>query len=161
MSKLPLVAAALLVGALVVPVALSGRTPSLAPVDGRLRPCSPRPNSVSSQADDETQRVQPLALPEGIDAFHAFRRFVEVLDARREVRLVQTLPPPAVPPVPITYAHLEFVTPFLRFRDDVELLLDAENRVIHVRSGSRVGYSDLGANRKRVEALRPVLAAVR
>ena len=41
-----------------------------------------------------------------------------------------------------------------RFVDDLECRLDAENRVIHVRSASRVGYSDLGVNRKRVERLR-------
>jgi uncharacterized protein (DUF1499 family) len=42
----------------------------------------------------------------------------------------------------------------LRFVDDVEFLLVPAERVIHVRSASRVGYSDLGTNRKRVEALR-------
>ena len=45
----------------------------------------------------------------------------------------------------------------MRFTDDLEFLLDRERGVIDVRSASRVGYSDLGANRKRVEALRGVL----
>ena len=159
MSKLPLVVALLLVGALVVPVALSSRTPSLtAPTDGRLRACSRRPNCVSSQAEDEAQRVAPLALPAEVDPHAAFRRFVELLDLRRDASYVPSEQPATEPKV---YAHVVFVTPFLRFRDDVELLLDVEARVVHVRSGSRVGYSDLGANRKRVEALRQVLAEVR
>jgi len=32
--------------------------------------------------------------------------------------------------------------------------LDASERVIHLRSASRVGRSDLGANRKRIESIR-------
>jgi len=38
--------------------------------------------------------------------------------------------------------------------DDVEFLLDDGTKTIHIRSASRVGYSDLGVNRKRVEAIR-------
>ena len=44
--------------------------------------------------------------------------------------------------------------PLLRFRDDLELQLDATAGVIHLRSCSRVGRSDLGTNRRRVEAIR-------
>ena len=44
-----------------------------------------------------------------------------------------------------------------RFIDDIEVLFDDQNRVIHIRSASRVGYSDRGVNRARVEALREAL----
>ena len=40
------------------------------------------------------------------------------------------------------------------FVDDAEFLLDRSNRMIHVRSASRLGYSDLGTNRRRIEELR-------
>ena len=50
------------------------------------------------------------------------------------------------------YLRVEFVTPLMRYVDDVEFRLTPE--AIHVRSASRVGRSDLGANRQRVEALR-------
>ncbi len=52
------------------------------------------------------------------------------------------------------YLAATFKTPLFRFVDDVELRLDGTNRVIHVRSASRVGRSDLGENRKRVAELR-------
>ncbi len=55
------------------------------------------------------------------------------------------------------YLHVEFTSLIFRFVDDVEFRLDAEAGVIQVRSASRIGYSDLGANRKRVEALRAAL----
>ena len=57
------------------------------------------------------------------------------------------------------YAHAVWSTSLIGFRDDVELLLDREARAIHVRSASRVGHSDLGANRKRVDALRAAFEA--
>ena len=53
-----------------------------------------------------------------------------------------------------TYIHVEFTSLIFRFVDDVEFLFDDEKKLIHVRSASRVGYSDLGANRNRVEEIR-------
>ena len=52
------------------------------------------------------------------------------------------------------YLHAEFTSALFRFVDDVELLLDADAGVVHVRSASRIRYSDMGANRRRVEAIR-------
>lgn len=52
------------------------------------------------------------------------------------------------------YLHAEYTSPFLRFVDDLELLVDSNAKVIQVRSASRVGTWDLGANRRRVEGLR-------
>jgi len=48
-------------------------------------------------------------------------------------------------------------TPLMRFRDDVQLQFDPDSELIQVRSSSRLGISDLGTNRRRVEALREVL----
>ncbi|MFK7732854.1 MAG: DUF1499 domain-containing protein [Pseudomonadales bacterium] len=45
----------------------------------------------------------------------------------------------------------------MRFRDDIQLLYKAEQNLIHVRSSSRFGVSDMGVNRKRVEFLRQIL----
>ncbi|MEZ6015120.1 MAG: DUF1499 domain-containing protein [Planctomycetota bacterium] len=158
--------AALLLVVLFAPVLLSSRVPAVGLIDGQLRPCPAKPNCVSSQAEDEAQRVAPLALPADVDAQGTFQRFLEVLDARSDARVVMRTAfpqqdPPASPPLPPNFAHVEFVTPYLRFRDDVELLLDRDARVVHVRSGSRVGHSDFGQNRKRVEVLREVLAGLK
>ena len=45
-------------------------------------------------------------------------------------------------------------TPVMRFRDDVQLLFIPDDRLIHVRSASQLGLSDLGANANRIETLR-------
>lgn len=52
------------------------------------------------------------------------------------------------------YLRMTFQTPWLRFTDDVEFYFSAKERLIHMRSASRVGHSDLGTNRKRLEAIR-------
>ena len=51
------------------------------------------------------------------------------------------------------YLRVVFVTPKMRFRDDVEFYLDAENKEVHFRSASRAGKSDMGLNRQRHEQL--------
>jgi uncharacterized protein (DUF1499 family) len=158
-SKLPLIAAALVVALLIVPVLLSSRIPEVSPVDGPLRPCGNAPNCVSSQALDEAHRVEPLQVPTGVEPHDAFKRFLELIEARRDARIHARAP--IQPNVPYTFAHAEFVSPYLRFRDDVELLLDPGAGLVHVRSASRIGYSDLGQNRARVEELRAMLAGLR
>jgi len=52
------------------------------------------------------------------------------------------------------YWHVEFRSRVFRFVDDVEFLFGPAGRQIHVRSASRVGYSDFGANRRRIEEIR-------
>jgi len=52
-----------------------------------------------------------------------------------------------------SYLHAEARSRVFRFVDDVEFVLDPGARVIQVRSASRVGYSDFGVNRRRVERL--------
>jgi uncharacterized protein (DUF1499 family) len=49
------------------------------------------------------------------------------------------------------YLHATFTSRIFRFVDDLELRLDGENGIIHLRSASRTGYSDFGVNRKRAE----------
>lgn len=56
-----------------------------------------------------------------------------------------------------SYLHAQFVTSLMRYIDDVELRMDKNKQVIHIRSASRVGHSDMGANRARVEMIRMVL----
>jgi uncharacterized protein (DUF1499 family) len=52
------------------------------------------------------------------------------------------------------YWRIEFRSRIFRFVDDVEFLFDPESKRIHVRSASRLGHSDLGVNRQRVETIR-------
>ena len=124
-------------------VALSQRSVTVGPEDGRLRPCPDSPNCVSSQETSAEHAIEPLRFEGDPDA--AFAALVE---------LVRAFPRAEVVTVEGGYLHAVVRTPVLRFADDLELLLDRDARTIHVRSASRVGRSDLGANRARVEALR-------
>jgi uncharacterized protein (DUF1499 family) len=56
--------------------------------------------------------------------------------------------------VEANYLRVEARTRILRFVDDVEFQIRPGSNVVDMRSGSRVGYSDLGKNRRRLEAIR-------
>jgi uncharacterized protein (DUF1499 family) len=123
---------------------LAGKRPfDLGVRDGRLKACPPSPNCVCSQAPEGPHHIAPLRYAG--DGAAAFARLREI---------VARSPGAAVVRESEGYLHAELATPWLRFVDDVELLLDAPAGVIHVRSASRLGYSDLGTNRRRVEAIR-------
>lgn len=109
--------------------------------DSGLAACPSSPNCVSSQAVDELHRIAPLAFSGDPDA--AFARLKLVLGRRADTRIVDEK---------VGYLRVELRTTL--FVDDGEFLLDREGRVIHVRSASRLGYSDLGKNRKRMEEIR-------
>lgn len=110
---------------------------------GRLSACPPSPNCVSSQALRDAQQVEPLRCRG--DA-------AQVLDRLR--RAIVSLPGATILRAEGRYLHAEFRSPLLRFVDDLEALVDPERGVVELRSASRLGYWDLGANRRRVEALR-------
>ena len=107
----------------------------------RLSACPSSPNCVSSQASDERHRIAPLAFNGDPDS--AFARLKQVLARRSDTAVIEEKP---------GYLRVELRTTF--FTDDGEFLLDRAGRVIHIRSASRLGYSDLGKNRSRMEEIR-------
>ena len=135
--------------------ALQGSAPTdLGVNNGRLKPPSEAPNSVSSQADlhpghpqQAYARIEPIRYRG--DGQAALAALSQALAATPGVVLVEQKP---------GYVYARCSTRWMRFTDDLELWLDESAGVIHVRSASRLGHSDLGANRARVEALRATLA---
>jgi len=108
--------------------------------------CPNSPNCVSSQAADSDHFIAPFKIigkPE--DAFAALKKALS-----KQSRTVIT-------EASDTTLHAEATSLIFRFVDDVNAILDAESGMIQVRSASRVGYSDFGVNRRRVEALRTAL----
>jgi uncharacterized protein (DUF1499 family) len=124
-------------------VAVACRAPESGLVDGRLRGCPSSPNCVNSQSGEGEHAIAPLAFEGDPDA--AWRSLRAFLAAEPRVRIVEA---------DGRWLHATFRTRWLRFVDDVELLLEPEARVVHVRSASRLGWSDLGVNRERVESIR-------
>ena len=116
-------------------------------VGGRLAPCPATPNCVSSQSEDATQLVEPFKLTG--DSTAVLGKLKAALARLGGTTVVKE---------ETNYLHAVASTAFFRFRDDLELLIDPANGGVHVRSASRIGVSDMGANRKRVERLRAILA---
>ena len=144
MTLRAMLATAVLASGLLLLVATSCVGPAVGLEGGALRACPGSPNCVSSEAArGDASWVEPLSIPAGVDPESAFDALTEVLGAQATLATREP-----------QYVHAVFKTRLLRFRDDFEARLDAEARVIQVRSASRLGYSDLGANRRRVEAIR-------
>ena len=105
--------------------------------DGKLRQCPSKPNCVCSElGEDEKHFIAPLILSNSDASVQNVA--VEVI---LQMDGVIELESP-------TFLHATFQTPIFRFKDDFEVRFSEE--AVQVRSASRVGYSDLGANRKRV-----------
>jgi uncharacterized protein (DUF1499 family) len=108
--------------------------------NGALTPCPDSPNCVCSQETRDSHSIAPLQA---------------TMDEVR--RAIAEMPRNEIVRDDGDYIHAEFTTRLMRFVDDVEFLADPDNGVVHVRSASRLGHSDLGVNRERVEALRALI----
>jgi len=109
--------------------------------NGRLTACPKSPNCVSSFEYDAEHGIQPLQA--------SLRQIEQVLLRLNEANIVESKD---------GYLYAEFTSRLMRYVDDVEFLEDSTEGLIHVRSASRLGYTDLGANRKRIENIRDLLS---
>ncbi len=121
--------------------------------DGRLKPPALTPNSVSSQA---------LLYPEHPKKDYAAIAPIEINNSGKATlarikTIIETIPGTRIIEDTPDYLYLQFTTPVLKFVDDAEFWFDTDTNVIHVRSASRLGKSDLGVNRKRIEKIRSAL----
>ena len=108
-----------------------------------LPACPDKPNCVSSQARNVEHSIEPFAFSDSVQ--DAKRRLRAALATEQRMTVIKDQD---------TYLHAEARSRVFRFVDDVEFLIDPEHKLIHVRSASRSGYSDLGVNRRRVERIR-------
>jgi uncharacterized protein (DUF1499 family) len=124
------------------------RPHSIGLVKGRLTECSQSPNCVSSQTTQNAKRIAPIstsATPE-----LAWLMLRNVVGNMPQAKLITE---------DERYRHYQFTSPLMGFIDDIELLFDHTTKQIHVKSASRVGKSDIGANLNRVMLLREHLTA--
>lgn len=135
---------------------LRGQPPAdLGVRDGRLKPPSATENCVTSQATlypEHTQRAYAQIAPFSWrgDAAETLARLKAIVERTPNAVVVTSEP---------GYLYAQYTTPLMKYVDDVEFWVDSGARVVQVRSASRIGRKDLGANRKRVEAIRAALAA--
>ena len=120
--------------------------PALAAVglnNNQLSPCPDSPNCVVSQNGDEKHSI--AAIPYTGDRATAKETLLKVLSVVPRTEIVEDSD---------NYIHAESTSRIFKFVDDVEFYLPEDGNVIHVRSASRVGESDLGVNRRRIEQIR-------
>lgn len=110
--------------------------------EGRFKALSQSPNGVSSQAVDEDKYVE--AWPFTKDSETSIDKVKKACEAYGHSRLIQE---------EADYLHFVFKSPMMAYKDDVEFYFDQKNKLVHFRSQSRLGYSDMGLNKERYDAL--------
>jgi uncharacterized protein (DUF1499 family) len=137
----------ILIGGLLIMTTHSGcagsKPDSIGIHHNRLAACPASPNCVSSDAEDEKHRIAPFQLKG--DPGQDWPKVPAAVRSLPRCRLITQTG---------TYLHAECRSRIFRFVDDLELLLDPASGIVAVRSASRLGYSDLRVNRRRIEALR-------
>ena len=122
-------------------ISCAANPPAFTP--GPLGPCPDSPNCVSSVDPRDGHAVAPLGF-EG-DWTAARERLVALLSKMKRTKVVT---------VQAQYVHAECRSLIFRFVDDLEFYFVPGEKVIHIRSAARTGYSDFGVNRKRMEEIR-------
>ena len=121
----------------------NGKAPGL--VNGQLTKCSSKPNCACSEyADDDTHFVKPISISNAGADWAKLKNAIENTGG-------------TIVAASDDYLAATYTSKLFKFVDDVEARLDPVNNVIHIRSASREGYSDMGVNAKRVEAIRKAL----
>ena len=111
-------------------------------VKGKLHPCPKSPNCVSTQAIDKNQKIEPINYSGSLN--EAKDKIINIIASFKRSKIITNEE---------NYIHIEFRTATFRFVDDVEFLFDDKEKIIHFRSRARMGYSDMGVNRKRMEKI--------
>lgn len=137
--------------AIATPMAIfsfSGTRPAnLGVIDGKLQPCPNSPNCVSSQSTDAEHGIAPLTFTG--DPAAAIANLQKVILAMPRAKIITA---------DGNYLYAEFTSALMGYVDDVEFFANPAKGIIEVRSASRLGESDLGVNRQRIEAIRASFA---
>ncbi|HEY9848326.1 MAG TPA: DUF1499 domain-containing protein [Leptolyngbyaceae cyanobacterium] len=122
----------------------SGKRPTNIGVQaGKLAPCPNSPNCVNSQSQDSLHKIEPLTY--NSTPAEAMANLKKVIESEERTKIITENS---------HYLYAEFTSKIMGFVDDVEFYLDENSNTIQVRSASRLGQSDLGVNRKRIETIR-------
>lgn len=143
--KRKILVAVILIALLVAVISASkgGRDLKFGMAEGKFTPCPGTPNCVSSQAESKEQYIEPI-FTGGADT-EAVMEIVKIaVEKNSRAKVVE---------FDGAYLRAEFKSLIFRFIDDVEFYHEAEKGLLHFKSAARVGKSDMGVNRKRMEKL--------
>ncbi|MBD2428940.1 DUF1499 domain-containing protein [Phormidium sp. FACHB-1136] len=120
----------------------AGETPDLGIQDGKLSPCPATPNCVVSQGADTAHAIVPIAYTRSRDEARELLTKVLGVVPRTEMVVQQQ-----------DYIRVKSTSRIMGFVDDTEFYFPADEPVIQVRAAARLGESDLGVNRRRLEQI--------
>lgn len=111
--------------------------------NGKFSPLSKRPNGVSTQTEEIAKKISPLPFKGNLD--QTYEKVLKAIASYSQHHIKSQRD---------QYLHIVFKTGRMKYKDDAEFYFDIEEQLVHYRSASRIGYSDLGLNRQRYEAIR-------
>ena len=122
-------------------ISKSGKAPGL--IDGRLTECPDKPNCVCSEHKTASHYIEPIIITDNItfDTVHVLKDVV--LEMGGAIQFEND-----------DYIAATFTSALFGFMDDMEIRIDSVQKVIHIRSASRVGHSDMDVNRERTALLK-------
>jgi len=115
-----------------------------------LSPCPDSPNCVSTQSTDTRHKIEPIEYK--MSSLDAINKIINIIKSTERTKIISQ---------DENYLKIEFKSKIFRFVDDVEFIFDDDNKIINFRSASRIGYGDLGVNRKRMERIRILFNVVK
>lgn len=112
-------------------------------IDGKLSKCPDKPNCICTEFEaDLTHYIEPIAYSPRTPSEVLNRLKNSIAEMSGSIRTEKG-----------NYLAATFTSSFFRFTDDLEIRVDTDQQLIHIRSASRVGYSDRGVNKVRIEQL--------
>ncbi|GBF83631.1 hypothetical protein AsFPU3_0674 [Aphanothece sacrum FPU3] len=112
-------------------------------IEGKLAVCPTTPNCVSSQSQEAEHSIAPFSYQGSTsDAIATLKKIINQQERSKIIAETDQ------------YLYAQFTSKWMGFVDDVEFFLNPEKSIIDVRSASRLGESDLGVNRQRIEEIR-------
>ncbi len=134
---------ALLFALLILFSACSGTKPlDIGAKNGNFIECPSSPNCVSTQTTSKKHKMEPI--PYKLPLEEAKAKLLKIIGNMPRTTITQNEGP---------YLHSEFKSKLMKYVDDVEFYFDDAGKLIHFRSASRKGYSDMGVNKKRMKAI--------
>ena len=124
----------------------TGVIPKMGIENGQLIQCPTTPNCVNSQAKDKKHYIEPILMTG--TPLEVKNHILKILNELKRAKIIVAED---------HYIRVEFISKVFRFIDDLEFYFPntkSKEMTIHVRSASRVGHSDFGVNRKRIELIR-------
>jgi len=116
-------------------------------VNSKLTPCSKKPNCICTEfAEDNAHFIEPVT-----SQSTSINNVITAIETTGG-KIINTRS---------NYIYATYTSRIFRYVDDFEVRIDAENKLIHIRSASRVGHSDMGANLKRIEKVKQILGDIK